>query len=214
MLRELLCVCFSFFFVCTFGQVANVKQGDVLVVNGVKGIVFQVDESGCHGSMMSVKAFRSKKNSYVSKASYLEGLDMSSKTDGMANTQEIFNSGISLHNYPVYQWCKSLGQGWYIPAVEQLEVFVNYWLGNTVEVDWEDEEDTSSEDIPHKQKVNQILLEAGGIPFLNGVFTSTMDADGKVYTYIYDKKKDYWQFKQVSPMKMDELSVGRAFYDF
>lgn len=218
MLRGLLLFCLISLFASTYGQVSNVKKGDILVVNGVKGIVFKVDESGCHGSMMSVKAFRSPKNSYTSKASNLKGLKLLSKTDGMANTLELFNkasnSNVLLYNYPVFQWCKSLGNGWYIPAVEQLEEFVNYWLGNTIEVDWDDEEDVVSEAIPHKQKVNNILLEAGGIPFLNGVFTSTMDINGKIYVYIYDKKKDYWQFKQVNPMKMDELSVGRAFYDF
>ena len=38
-------------------QVKNVKKGDVLQVNGVKGIVFNVNEDGTHGQMMSVKAF-------------------------------------------------------------------------------------------------------------------------------------------------------------
>ena len=210
-------VVLSTFFIQIKAQLSDVKLGDVLVVNGVKGIVFQIDEDGCHGTMMSVKAFRSKQNAYSVKSSYLKGLKMSSRTDGLKNTYEVFEKSYSeripIKNYPVFQWCWSLGQGWYIPSVEQLEIFVNYWLGNTVETDWE-EDDVVADDIPHTQKVNQILLDAGGIPFLNGVYTSTMDENGKVSVYNYNKQKKFWQFKQVNPMKMDELSVGRAFYDF
>ena len=169
----ILIACFTSL-ICS-AQVKNVKKGDVLQVNGVKGIVFNVNEDGTHGQMMSVKAFRGKQNLYCVKSAYLKGISMLDENDGKANTDELFAyasaKGISLTNYPVYNWCKSLGDGWYVPSINQLKAFVNYWLGNTdVEVDWEEDENVNSVDdsMPHTKVVNNILLEAGGIPFLNG----------------------------------------------
>lgn len=202
-------------------QVKNVKKGDVLQVNGIKGIVFSVNEDGTHGQMMSVKAFRGKQDLYCVKSSFLKGVSMLDENDGKANTNELFAyasaKGVSLANYPVYNWCKSLGDGWYIPSINQIKAFVNYWLGNTdVEVDWEEDEEVSATDdsMPHTKVVNNILLEAGGIPFLNGVFTSTLDASKKVDVFEYNKDDGKWKFNKVNPMKIDAFCVGRAFYDF
>ena len=151
-----------------FAQVTDVKKGDILTVNGVKGIVFTVDDSGCHGTIMSIKAFRGMKNLFCSKSSLLEELSMISTIDGKANTEELFSyvslQNINLAEFPVFNWCKSLGDGWYIPSVEQLKTFVNYWLGNDdLEVDWGDEDSSQSVDssVPHTKRINDIMMEAG-----------------------------------------------------
>ena len=203
-------------------QVKDVRKGDILQVNGVKGIVFNVNEDGTHGQMMSVKAFRGKKDLFCTKSSYLKGVSMLDENNGKANTNELItyatSHGIPLSNYPVYNWCKSLGNGWYIPSINQIKIFVNYWLGNTdVEVDWDEDEesDNSSEDsTPHTKKINNILLEAGGIPFLNGVFSSTLDENKKVNVFEYNKDDGKWKFVKSNPMKIDAFCIGRAFYDF
>lgn len=202
-------------------QVQNIKKGDVLVVNGVKGIVFQVDDSGCHGRMMSVNAFRRPKNLFCTKLSRLKNVDMSSCTDGKLNTENLFKHAasqrISLSEFPVFKWCKELGPGWYIPSVEQLRGFIMYWFGtDEVEENWEEDDESPVEmdDHPQNKIVNEILLNAGGIPFLNGVFTSTMHNKGCIDLFKYDKESGKWEFVQVNPMKIDAFSVGRAFYDF
>ena len=213
-----------FIFLCNLSmnaQVADVKKGDVLSINGVKGIVFSVDDSGCHGTMMSVKAYRGIKNLFCSKTSLLSGVPMASTTDGKANTENLFlyaaTQNIALTEFPVFNWCKSLGEGWYIPSVEQLKAFVNYWFGNDdLEVDWGDEEVSQSDDslIPHTKKVNNILMDEGGIPFLNGVFSSTVSKNNKVSVFEYNKVDGSWSFSDINPTKIDKYSVGRAFYDF
>lgn len=204
-------------------QVKNVKKGDILQVNGVRGIVFNVNEVGTHGQMMSVKAFRGKKDLYCTKSSYLKGLSMLDENDGKANTAELFSyaasNGIDLSNYPVYNWCKSLGNGWYIPSINQLKSFINYWLGNTdVEVEWEEDDEvqvsSSDDSTPHTKIVDNILLEAGGIPFLNGVFSSSLDNSKKVDVFEYNKEDGKWKFVKMNPMKIDKFCVGRAFFDF
>lgn len=211
---------FCCFYISSFAQFSNVKKGDIIDVNGVKGLVFMVNEDGNHGTIMSVKAFRGDKNLFCTKASHLKGIDMSSKSEGSSNTKNLFDyassNKIPLQQFPVFHWCKSLGKGWYIPSVEQLNKFINYWIGNEIEEeDWdEDETENKEKEVPQKKAINNTLLNAGGIPFLNGVFTSTIDNDGKIHVFQYDRKKDFWQFIQLNPMKIDADCVGRAFYDF
>lgn len=204
-------------------QYKDVKVGDIIEVNGVKGIVFNVNEDGSHGQMMSVKAFRARKDLFCLKSSYLKGLSMASETDGKQNTTNLYSycatKGIPLASFPVFNWCKNLGQGWYIPSIVELKSFVNYWLGNTkVEVSWDEDEEVPENDIddslPHTKQINEKLLNAGGIPFLNGVFSSTLDKNNKVDVFEYKKDDGKWSFKKVNPMKIDAFCVGRAFYDF
>ena len=35
--------------IAAHAQFSNIKQGDIIDINGTKGLVFQVDESGSHG---------------------------------------------------------------------------------------------------------------------------------------------------------------------
>lgn len=204
-------------------QLQGVKTGDVLELRGVRGIVFEVNDEGTHGKMMTVDGFRGAKDLYCSKASHLKKIDMQSETDGNANTKALFDyasaNGISLSEFPVYQWCKSLGEGWYIPSVGELKSFINYWLGNTdTEEDWEEDEEinvpSGNDDVVHTKKVDRILLDAGGIPFINGVFTSTIAKGTKVDVFEHDKAAGKWMFKKTAPMKIDKFCVGRAFYNF
>lgn len=216
----LISIILSFSLICS-AQYSGVRVGDVLDIDGVKGIVFKVEGDGSHGQIMSVKAYRAKKDLFCSKSSYLKSLVMTNENYGEVNTKELFNyctsHNLPLSVFPVFDWCKSLGEGWYIPSIQQLKDFVNYWLGNNdVVVDWEEDEEEviSDSSIPHTKMVNNILLEAGGIPFLNGVFSSTLDDKHKVDVFEYNKEDGKWKFKKVNPMKIDRFCVGRAFYNF
>lgn len=220
-MRFYILIVLAFVWQSSFAQFYNVKMGDVLNINGVRGIVFSVNEEGTHGTVMSIKAYRGTENLYCTKGSIIKGIDMSDTQDGKKNTSAVFEFSKTYHApmsvFPVFKWCQSLGEGWYIPSVEQLKQFVNYWLGNYVEEeDWDEESeaDEQPEGYSHKKEVDRIMLDAGGIPFLNGVFTSTKNKDGKIYVFQYDKKKDFWQFVSLNPMKIDKGCVGRAFYDF
>lgn len=52
--------------VMAHAQYSNVSVGDILDFNGVKGIVYQVNETGSHGTVMSINCLRGIKDSWCS----------------------------------------------------------------------------------------------------------------------------------------------------
>ena len=60
----ILIACFTSL-ICS-AQVKNVKKGDVLQVNGVKGIVFNVNEDGNHGQMIALRLLEENRICIVS----------------------------------------------------------------------------------------------------------------------------------------------------
>lgn len=214
-------ICMYCYALTVHAQFSNVKKGDIIDIKGTQGIVFSINENGDHGTIMSVKAFRGEKNAWCGDSKIASEVHPYSKTDGKANTQLIFdyatNNHLSLNFFPVFNWCKQLGEGWYIPAISQLETFINYWLGNDNELDWDEDDETSKEiesTISTSKLINRKLVEAGGIPFFNGVYTSTENENGKIYTYYYNQSKGWWKFMKKGKMNLDRYTLGRAFYDF
>lgn len=200
-------------------QYANVNVGDIVDFNGVKGIVYQVDETGEHGKAMTISCLRGVGDSWCSDSKLAKKMPQTSdEQDGEKNTQSVIEyakSNNALSKFPVFKWCAELGEGWYVPSLKELEAFVNYWLGNEQTIDWDSEEDAQIDDSkPYYKLVNTKIIEAGGVPFLNGVFTSTVNQDGKVYVFWFDRQKNAFSFKKWSKDNLSKYFVGRAFRKF
>ena len=207
--------------IAAHAQFSDVNTGDIIDVNGNKAIVYQVDDSGCHGKAMSINCLRGVGDSWCNNSKLGKVLPpMLDENDGMVNTQAVIefakqNNAIS--SFPVFEWCAKLGEGWYVPSLKELEAFVSFWLGNEQVIDWDSEEETENqidESKPYYKQINMKMVEAGGVPFLNGVFTSTVTADGKVYVFWFDRQKNTWSFKKASKNNLSKYYVGRAFYKF
>lgn len=225
--RIVLCALCCTLWGATHAQFDNVHKGDIIEINGTKALVFAVDGEG-HGSAMSVTALRGRKEAWCADNKAANSVNAYSETDGMANTQAVYDyaqsNEISLSQFPAFEWCNTLGEGWYIPSVKQMESFVNFILGNEQEFDWdsEDEFELNSEDLTTKS-INESMLEAGGIPFISsvsgsivtmGVYTSTKTDNNKVYIYEMNQNKNVWRFRKVAPSSIGKYTIGRAFYDF
>lgn len=101
---------------------AQYKVGDYYEKDGLKGIVVRIDDSGNHGLIMSLEKSAKK---------WLDGGDEKFSTnayfedDGeknMAVIQKYINeNGKSWDMFPYFQWCRSLGDGWYAPALDELK---------------------------------------------------------------------------------------------
>jgi hypothetical protein len=196
----------------------NAKQGDIITVNGVKAIVFQTYGNG-HGKAMALKALRGEKKAWC-KTNAVNKLRTTNRENGRDNTEAVFRfvkeNGLNINDFPATAWCKSLGEGWYIPAIEELEKFIKWWLGNEMEMNWDDEDDAAvsvSETVFSKQ-INRKILDAGGIPFINGAFTSTENANGKLSVFSFNQAKGYWQFGKVSKTNVGKMYMGRAFIEY
>lgn len=202
-------------------QQSNFQCGDIIDINGTKAIIYKVDELGLHGVAMSVKCLRGIKDMWC-RDNHLDKTMPStlSEYDGMENTRQIIafakRNGV-LQKFPVFEWCNKLGEQWYIPSKKELEDFVNFWLGNEQTLDWDSEEEIENEideNQPYYKKINKTLIDAGGVPFINGVFTSTVTADGKVYVFWFNRQKNTWSFKKESKANLSKYLVGRAFIRF
>lgn len=98
------------------------KLGDIYQRDGLKGIVVLVDADGEHGLLLSLKGS-------TKKYSAEDGVfNATSQTDGMANTQAVYayaEAHGGLEEFPLFEWCASLGEGWYIPSYYEL---ANIWV--------------------------------------------------------------------------------------
>ena len=95
--------------------------GDYYNLNGVEGIVFRVSADGASGKVVS-----------LDESLKYWAVDASVKTfanredDGKYNTSTVCGMYDYPANYPAFEWCVSKGEGWYMPAVDELlEVYGN-----------------------------------------------------------------------------------------
>lgn len=103
------------------------KVGDIYQENGLVGIVVYVDATGCHGLILHPK--RVKCNDGWCKPRFddiMVGAD--NREDGMANMvavkRYIEANGLKSSDSPIYEACIALGEGWYIPAMKEVEYII------------------------------------------------------------------------------------------
>ena len=102
--------------------------------DGVReGVVFEVSADGRHGKIVSMKqsaeylkwAIDERKfGLFKSEAERLIGAD--SKTDGVYNMAKVKAISGWRDKYPAFKWCADLGEGWYLPSIEELRTINKY----------------------------------------------------------------------------------------
>lgn len=98
------------------------KVGDYYNKDGKKGVVFWVDASGKHGKIVSLTGSGVLKwSSNENEQKKLIGAN--SETDGAYNMSVVKQISNWQSKYPAFKWCADLGEGWYLPAIEELKVF-------------------------------------------------------------------------------------------
>ena len=158
--------------------------GDIVVVNGVKGMVFKTDGSGEHGLVMTIQKCEE---------SWLKDKDAKFETgafyedDGEKNLAAIANyikeQNQQWEDFPYFNWCRKLGDGWYPPANEELTALIKFINGEGMKY-------------THKnaKKIHEKLKDAGGDGIYDGFtkhpylyFSSTEAENGWVYVMIFDE---------------------------
>lgn len=107
--------------VCAMNVNAQYKVGDIYNENGLKGMVVKVEDGGAHGLIMSLNFYTKKwladdEARFETEAFY--------EDDGQKNMdvieKYIQTNNMSWSDFPIFEWAKSLGEGWYIPAKDEL----------------------------------------------------------------------------------------------
>ena len=93
----------------------NCKIGDILTVNGVQGIVFQTSPVKIV-SVLETSAAWSTENVTTG---------ATNADDGSVNVATIKAISGWESKYPAFKWCADLGEGWYLPAYNELVTIYN-----------------------------------------------------------------------------------------
>ena len=99
------------------------KVGDYYNVDGKEGVVFWVDETGRHGKIVSLDQVEKQWCSAAEYKKELTGI-ASDVYDGMKNLQSIQMINDWQNKYPAFAWCADHGDGWYLPAIKELELLL------------------------------------------------------------------------------------------
>ena len=98
------------------------KVGDYFHENGRKGVVFEVATDGMSGKILSLE-----EGEYLqyakSDGEVRRWLGATDKKNGANNMAKVKKRPNWKTNYPAFAWCAEQGEGWYLPAIEELKVF-------------------------------------------------------------------------------------------
>ena len=128
---------------------APYKVGDYYCENGKEGVVIEISTDGRHGKIVSLKGVWAPW--CIDQTESEKAIGASSATDGEANMRAIRRRPNWQTNYPVAAQCAKMGEGWYLPAVDEVKHL-------------------SKEQHPElMERINRTLTEVGGetITFLS-----------------------------------------------
>lgn len=162
------------------------QVGDIYNENGVKGIVVKTSDGGRHGLIMSLK---------FSKDKWLKDKDVKFSTgafdeeDGAKNTEAIAKyiseNGKTWEDFPLFNWCRSLGEGWYIPAKEEMNIILIALNGDSEKADMKRLK--AFDKLIRKAKGKSLFYKEKMMPVATDQFldwlTSTETENGKVYSF-------------------------------
>lgn len=169
-------------------QAQTYKIGDVYDKGGVKGVVFYVDDSGEHGLLVSPSGFEGK---WCKKEQANNTINCYDEKDGAVNMETIAtyikDNDASWDEFPLFQWARSLGDGWYIPASDELKLLAKAINGGE---EYSEKNINKFAKILKKEKGQGFINKGLGHPddFMN-IYSSTemRDSKGLVFTLFFQE---------------------------
>lgn len=169
-------------------QAQTYKIGDVYDKGGVKGVVFYVDDSGEHGLLVSPTGFEGK---WCKKEQANNTINCYDEKDGAVNMETIAtyikDNDASWDEFPLFQWARSLGEGWYIPASDELKLLAKAINGGE---EYSEKNINKFAKILKKEKGQGFINKGLGHPddFMN-IYSSTemRDSQGLVFSLFFQE---------------------------
>ena len=150
--------------------------GELYDQNGIRGVICQLSDDGMHGLVVSLDEIYLHWSEFRKPDLRVVGAD--SRTDGAENmakvAQYIAANNLSWDDFPAFKWCRDKGEGWYLPAIdEMLTIGHNYNGGTRVQNNRQ-----------ARNKFNDALKDAGGkrMDRLVYYFSSTEMDEKSAYT--------------------------------
>lgn len=179
------------------------NAGDIYSRDGITGLVVFTTDNGTHGVVMSLDETCSEWCSLPRRDLKKTGAD--DQQEGIENMRKleayIASNALSWSDFPAFEWCRSKGDGWYLPSINEV------WLLGTVY--------NGGSRVATKKKVrkyfNDVLRANGGKPLNNLMFyLSSTESNDKYSFYSHmNGEKPYTN----DCGKGDKLFV-RAFHKF
>ncbi len=150
--------------------------GELYNQNGVKGVVCMLTEDRQHGLIISLDELYLHWSSFRKPDLRVVGAD--DRADGAVNMEKvaayIAGNNLSWDDFPAFKWCREKGEGWYLPAIdEMLTIGHNYNGGARLQSNRQ-----------ARNKFNNALKDNGGerMDRLVYYFSSTEKNEKEAYT--------------------------------
>lgn len=178
--------------------------GDIYEKDGVKGLVINTTNNGEHGTIVSLDEACLRWHAGARKGMKTSGA--TDRNDGRTNmlsiASHIESEGLSWSDFPAAEWCRNHGDGWYLPAVNEVWLLGTVFCGGS----------RSSIKKRISKALNATLRAHGGKPLNNIMYytssTEAADRRSNLYSHL-NGSLPY----MADCGKEEELFV-RAFYRF
>lgn len=120
------------------------KVGDYYDFNGLKGVVFEVSRDGRHGKIVSMNQSEQPLCWTVDSKEQRRKREAIDIIDGAKNMAVIAAIEDWQSKYPAFKWCAEQGEGWYLPAIDELKSLI---LNEKA-----------------RESINRTLIDKGGVP--------------------------------------------------
>lgn len=150
--------------------------GEFYDQNGVKGVVCMLTEDRRHGLIISLDEIYLPWSEFRKPDLRVAGAD--DRIDGMGNMEKvaayIAENNLSWDDFPAFKWCRDKGEGWYLPAIDELLTIGHNYNGGT----------RVQNNRQARNKFNDALKDAGGkrMDRLVYYFSSTEMDEKNAYT--------------------------------
>ena len=179
--------------------------GDIYDKDGIKGIVAVVYDGGLHGLVFSLDEACLAWSTLHRKKTKKTGA--TNQHDGMENMRAIekyiTDNNLSWDDFPAFKWCREKGEGWYLPAINELWTAGTMYMGGT----------RIASNRRMRKAYNENMTLAGGKPLSSIMFYHSSTEDNSDMRYsLYSHMNSEAPYTN-SGYKGDDLFV-RAVYKF
>ena len=150
--------------------------GEFYDQNGIRGVICQLSDDRQHGLVVSLDEIYLHWSEFRKPDLRLAGAD--NRTDGEANMEKVAQyiaaNNLSWDDFPAFKWCRDKGEGWYLPAIDELLTIGHNYNGGT----------RVQNNRQARNKFNDALKDAGGkrMDRLVYYFSSTEMDEKNAYT--------------------------------